>query len=79
MAENFNNNSQPNKLATEVNQHIKQKTNCRDAYFKQKEVSNEIALSVMDKVKDTLKQMMIWKVMLRCQSLEIYLILGFMA
>ena len=55
IAENFNNNSQPNKLATEVNQHIKQKTNCRDAYFKQKEVSNEIALSVMDKVKDTLK------------------------
>lgn len=34
MAESFNNSSQPNKIATEVNQYIKQKTNCADAYFR---------------------------------------------
>lgn len=56
MAENFNRNSQPNKIATEVNQYIKQKTGCKDAYFKQKEISNEIALSIMPAVKDILKQ-----------------------
>ncbi|WP_407392493.1 damage-control phosphatase ARMT1 family protein [Methanobrevibacter sp.] len=55
MAENFNKDSQPNKIATEVNQYIKQKTKCADAYFKQKEISNEIALSIMPEVKDILK------------------------
>ena len=55
MANNFSEESQPNKLATEVNQHIKQKTKCEDAYFKEKELSNEIALSLMPKVKDILK------------------------
>lgn len=55
MAENFNQDSQPNKLATEVNQYIKEKTNCEDAYLKQKEMSNEIALSIMAKVRDILK------------------------
>ena len=56
MAKNFNMDSQPNKLATEVNQHIKQKTKCEDAYFKEKELSNEIALSILPKVKDLLKE-----------------------
>lgn len=55
MAENFNKTSQPNKVATEVNQYIKQETKCEDAYFKQKETSNEIALSIIDKVKELLK------------------------
>ena len=45
MAENFTKDSQPNKIATEVNQYIKQKTRCSDAYLKQKQTSNEIALS----------------------------------
>lgn len=56
VAENFNKDSQPNKLATEVNQYIKHKTQCGDAYLKQKEISNEIALSSMPKVKDILKK-----------------------
>lgn len=55
MAENFNEDTQPNKIATEVNQYIKQKTKCEDAYFRQKQISNEIALSLRDKVKDILK------------------------
>lgn len=55
MAENFNKDSQPNKIATEVNQYIKQKTGCADAYHEQKEKSNEIALSMIDKVKEILK------------------------
>ena len=55
MADNFNRDSQPNKIATEVNQYIKQKTGCEDAYFKQKEISNEIALSILPKVKEILK------------------------
>ena len=55
MAQNFSKNSQPNKIATEVNQYIKQKTQCPDAYSKQKEMSNEIALSLIDNVQDILK------------------------
>ena len=54
MADNFK-DSQPNGLATVVNQHIKEKTGCEDAYFKQKEISNGIALSLMEKVKEILK------------------------
>lgn len=54
MAENFK-DSQPNELATEVNQYIKEKTKCSDAYFKQKEISDEIALSLIPKVKEILK------------------------
>ncbi len=56
MAESFNKNSQPNKIATEVNQYVKQKTRCPDAYSKQKKTSNEIALSLIDKVQDILKK-----------------------
>lgn len=55
MAENFSKNSPPNKIATEVNQYIKQKTQCVDPYSKQKEMSNEIALSLIDNVQDILK------------------------
>jgi uncharacterized protein with ATP-grasp and redox domains len=55
MAKSFNGQSQPNKIATEVNQHIKRKTKCDDAYFRQKETSNEIALSIIDNVGDILK------------------------
>lgn len=55
MAENYR-NSQPNGLATLVNQHIKQKTKCEDAYFEQKKLSNEIALSLMPKIKEILKR-----------------------
>ena len=55
MADNFNKDSQPNKLATEVNQYIKQKTGCMDAYFEQKEISNEIALSLIPDVNEILK------------------------
>ncbi len=55
MATNFNDKSQPNKIATEVNQYIKQQTKCEDAYFKQKELSNEIALSLLPKVNEILK------------------------
>ena len=54
MAENFK-DSQPNELATEVNQYIKEKTKCEDAYFKQKEIGDEIALSLIPKVKEILK------------------------
>ena len=54
MAENFNKDSQPNKIATEVNQHIKRQTKCSDAYFKQKETSNGIALSLIPKVEEIL-------------------------
>ena len=55
MANNFNKDSQPNKIATEVNQYVKQKTKCEDAYFKQKEISNEIALSMLPNVNEILK------------------------
>ena len=55
MADNFNKDSQPNKIATEVNQYVKQKTKCEDAYFKQKEISNEIALSILPNVNEILK------------------------
>ena len=55
MADNFNKDSQPNKIATEVNQYVKQKTKCEDAYFKQKEISNEIALSMLPDVNEILK------------------------
>ncbi len=55
MAKNFNSSSQPNKMATEVNQYVKQKTKCEDAYFKQKEKSTEIALSILPNVKRILK------------------------
>lgn len=48
-------NSQPNGMATIVNQHIKEKTQCEDAYFEQKEISNRIALSLMPNVKEILK------------------------
>ena len=54
MAENFE-NSQPNELATLVNQYIKQKTKCEDAYFKQKETSSKIALSILPNVKEIIK------------------------
>lgn len=55
MAENFTKDSQPNKIATEVNQYIKQKTRCSDAYLKQKQTSNEIALSILPNAKEILK------------------------
>lgn len=55
MADTFNKDSQPNKIATEVNQYVKQKTKCEDAYFKQKEISNEIALSMLPDVNEILK------------------------
>lgn len=55
MADNFNKDSQPNKIATEVNQYVKQKTKCEDAYFKQKQISNEIALSLIPKVNEIVK------------------------
>ena len=55
MADNFNKDSQPNKIATEVNRYIKERTGCEDAYFKQKEKSNEIALSLMPNVNEILK------------------------
>ena len=55
MADNFNKDSQPNKLATEVNQYIKRETGCEDAYFKQKEISNEIALSLIPNINEILK------------------------
>ena len=55
MAKNFNKDSQPNKIATEINQHIKRQTQCHDAYFKQKETSSEIALSLLLKVNEILK------------------------
>ena len=54
MAENFE-NSQPNELATLVNQYIKQKTKCEDAYFRQKEISSKIALSILPNVKEIIK------------------------
>ena len=54
MAENFNRDSQPNKIATEVNQYIKKQTKCEDAYFRQKELSNEIALSMLSKAEEIL-------------------------
>jgi hypothetical protein len=54
MAENFNRDSQPNKIATEVNQYIKKQTRCEDAYFRQKELSNEIALSMLSKAEGIL-------------------------
>ena len=54
MAGNFNKDSQPNKIATEVNQYIKKQTGCSDAYFKQKEISNEIASSLIPKVEEIL-------------------------
>ena len=54
MAESYM-NSQPNGLATIVNHHVKQKTGCEDPYFRQKEISSEIALSLMPKVKEILK------------------------
>ena len=47
--------SQPNGLATIVNQHIKEKTECEDAYYKQKEISNRIALSLLPNVKEIIK------------------------
>ena len=49
ISNNFNNDSQPNKIATEVNQYIKNKTGCEDAYFKQKEItaSTQIRLSAL--------------------------------
>lgn len=56
MADNFNGSSQPNKIATEVNRHVKMKTGCEDAYFRQKEISNEIALSILPRVKEILKE-----------------------
>ena len=37
------------------NQYIKNKTGCEDAYHKQKELSNEIALSLLPDVKEILK------------------------
>lgn len=55
MADSFSKDSQPNKIATEVNQYIKEKTKCEDAYFEQKQTSNEIALSLIPKVDEILK------------------------
>ena len=55
MAENFNQNAQPNKIATEINQQIKRLTRCKDAYFKQKEISTRIALSILPKAEEILK------------------------
>ncbi|MBQ2666379.1 ARMT1-like domain-containing protein [Methanobrevibacter sp.] len=55
MSENFKKDSQPNKLATEVNQYIKQKTQCSDAYIREKQISNEIALSILPDIKDMIK------------------------
>ena len=55
MADNFNKDSQPNRIATEVNQYIKEMTKCEDAYFMQKELSNEIALSLMPNVDEILE------------------------
>ena len=56
MSQSFNKNSQPNRVATEVNQYVKQRTGCEDAYYKQKKASSEIALSMIDKVDDILKR-----------------------
>lgn len=55
MSDNFNKDSQPNKIATEVNQYVKQKTRCEDAYLEQKQISNEIALSTIPKVNEILE------------------------
>ena len=55
MADNFNKDSQPNKIATEVNQYIKKRTKCKDAYFKEKEISNEIALSLIPNINEIIE------------------------
>ena len=55
LGENFSKDLSSNATGTRIHQYIKKETGCFDPYFNQKKEGNEIALSLMPKVRETLK------------------------
>jgi uncharacterized protein with ATP-grasp and redox domains len=55
LALNYNDSASSNQLGSAMHRIIKEKTNCDDPYFKEKVISNEIALKFLPKVKKLLE------------------------
>ena len=56
LAENFDENLQSNSTGTRIQQYIKKETGCEDPYKLEKIESNRIALDVLPKVGEILKE-----------------------
>ena len=56
LAENFDENLQSNSTGTRIQQYIKKETGCEDPYKLEKIESNRIALDVLPKVREILKE-----------------------
>ena len=56
MGENFSKELSSNGTGTRIHQHIKKETGCYDPYFHQKKEGNEIALSLIPKVREILEK-----------------------
>ncbi|WP_407462400.1 damage-control phosphatase ARMT1 family protein [Methanobrevibacter sp.] len=56
LGENFSKELSSNATGTRIHQYIKKETGCYDPYLNQKKEGNEIALSLMPKVREILKE-----------------------
>ena len=56
LGENFSKELSSNATGTRIHQYIKKETGCYDPYYDQKKAGNEIALSLMPKVREILKE-----------------------
>ena len=56
MGENFSKELSSNGTGTRIHQHIKKETGCYDPYYHQKKEGNEIALSLIPKVREILEK-----------------------
>ena len=56
LGENFSKELSSNATGTRIHQYIKKETGCHDPYLNQKKEGNEIALSLMPKVREILKE-----------------------
>ncbi len=55
LGENFSKELSSNATGTRIHQYVKKETGCYDPYYDQKKAGNEIALSLMPKVREILK------------------------
>ena len=56
LGENFSKDLSSNATGTRIHQYVKKETGCYDPYYDQKKAGNEIALSLMPKVREILKE-----------------------
>ena len=56
LGENFSKELSSNATGTRIHQYIKKETGCYDPYYNQKKEGNEIAMSLVPKVREILKE-----------------------